>query len=116
MQKGDNPRGSLIMTIACRLYCDSDAKATIPDSARKEGGHLYMSGSSVTSSIDGDTSEGTSDEEEDSETADTKQRILEAALKHVVSIVAKTLYAQDLMRLCSQFWSWKGSSSFLLSL
>ena len=69
----------------CRLYCDSDAKATIPESESKKGGHLYMSGSSVTSSIDGDTSEGTSDEE-DSETADTKHRILEAALRHVVSI------------------------------
>lgn len=69
---------------ACRLYCDSDTKATIPDSGRKEGGHLYMSGSTVTSSIDGDTSEGTSSEE-DSETTDTKREILEAALKHVVS-------------------------------
>ena len=49
-----------------------------------------MSGSTVTSSIDGDTSEGTSDEE-DSEETDTKRRILDAALKHVVSSEPKVV-------------------------
>ena len=53
-----------------------------------------MSGTTLTSSYAGDTSEGTSDEEgESSGAADVKLRLLEAALGHVVSTAT-------LLRLC----------------
>ena len=54
-----------------------------------------MSGSQVTQGFDGDTSEGTSDEET-SETLDIKYQMLEGALRHVVRssthLVFKTVW------------------------